>query len=791
MDTPYRGKQQGLGLRPSLHREEQAMDGPGNPALVPMGLQHNHVNDSDMGAGSKVMEQYYGMAGHRGGSVYLGSSLQHPRSQGMKSYVTNIDGCQYNQMMGSPPGIHVSPGGSMSHNMALYKSRAMIGHGGNSSVGGMSMGAAAYGRGGAINQYGNMMQRGMPQHNMVTMPGNHGNMIRMQQPMAMNPMGGNGQQGMVGLHGHYGNQQYIEMPQGHQQHQSHPSHHQQQQQHPQQPYLGSPNSCIMSPPPHRKSHQQQQIHPSSQTIAQHGYSPNVKTFSANMAMESNTQLQQPTQTSQTHPQQPLPIQHSQQHCQHLQQQEQLPTQPPQQQNRGPQTPYAHRGLPTVNLNQTALAIGGSSQQLPDFHTLASASNIAGGDSAATSMPGMGYLRSGMSMTCDKGMENSGGAGIPGNVRMTQDAIGNLTMGPRQKMPGISQVMQEAYSAQPGISPQNCKQGYVNHGPGIRANHVNHLVSQQVQNDQIMHHLRTIQSTAVTLNVTSSKVVTQTASAMSPVVTTTHGSPVVSHAALQNPTLTNCLNSGPAVPVMAPDQKCMSQTLAQNGNQDCSNSLRKSPGVASNTTSKKQTHFTMSSSVSSSASDPTHSTPHSIPPCLAKPSISSLASSTPAISALLSGGRGTNLHKPFPPPNPQSHGPLTPSLRPSGPPTFEPLSHPKQHQYKQESLDTEGKPGGPNETFSDEGFEKIRPKTSPAIAIMMPVTVPFGWRRVVEAGSIVYYSASGVRLTSLSHIVKYLQTDGSCKCGLECPILVDKVFNYDPQVSVGCRLYSCF
>lgn len=63
-----------------------------------------------------------------------------------------------------------------------------------------------------------------------------------------------------------------------------------------------------------------------------------------------------------------------------------------------------------------------------------------------------------------------------------------------------------------------------------------------------------------------------------------------------------------------------------------------------------------------------------------------------------------------------------------------------------------------------------------------VVVPFGWLRLQEGQSIVYYSPSFVRLTSYQTIKQYLSTEGTCKCGLECPILVEKVFNFDLNVS---------
>ncbi|XP_069120369.1 methyl-CpG-binding domain protein 5-like [Argopecten irradians] len=59
-----------------------------------------------------------------------------------------------------------------------------------------------------------------------------------------------------------------------------------------------------------------------------------------------------------------------------------------------------------------------------------------------------------------------------------------------------------------------------------------------------------------------------------------------------------------------------------------------------------------------------------------------------------------------------------------------------------------------------------------------VVVPFGWRRVVEEGAIVYYSPSNTKLSSTQEIGQYLSREGTCKCGLECPVMVEKVFNFD-------------
>ncbi|XP_033732890.1 uncharacterized protein LOC117322222 [Pecten maximus] len=62
-----------------------------------------------------------------------------------------------------------------------------------------------------------------------------------------------------------------------------------------------------------------------------------------------------------------------------------------------------------------------------------------------------------------------------------------------------------------------------------------------------------------------------------------------------------------------------------------------------------------------------------------------------------------------------------------------------------------------------------------------VIVPFGWRRVVEEGAIVYYSPSNTKLSSTQEIGQYLSREGTCKCGLECPVMVEKVFNFDMTI----------
>ncbi|XP_040196848.1 methyl-CpG-binding domain protein 6 [Rana temporaria] len=67
-----------------------------------------------------------------------------------------------------------------------------------------------------------------------------------------------------------------------------------------------------------------------------------------------------------------------------------------------------------------------------------------------------------------------------------------------------------------------------------------------------------------------------------------------------------------------------------------------------------------------------------------------------------------------------------------------------------------------------------------------VQVPIGWQRRVEPGTVLYISPSGTVLTSMDQLKTYLVTDGTCKCGLECPLNIYKVFNFDPRAVVKRR-----
>ncbi|XP_020840403.1 methyl-CpG-binding domain protein 5 isoform X2 [Phascolarctos cinereus] len=69
---------------------------------------------------------------------------------------------------------------------------------------------------------------------------------------------------------------------------------------------------------------------------------------------------------------------------------------------------------------------------------------------------------------------------------------------------------------------------------------------------------------------------------------------------------------------------------------------------------------------------------------------------------------------------------------------------------------------------------------------LPVQVPVGWQRRVDQNGVHYISPSGSLLSCLEQVKTYLLTDGTCKCGLECPLILPKVFNFDPGAAVKQR-----
>ncbi|KAM5279954.1 methyl-CpG-binding domain protein 5 isoform 2-T2 [Ctenodactylus gundi] len=67
-----------------------------------------------------------------------------------------------------------------------------------------------------------------------------------------------------------------------------------------------------------------------------------------------------------------------------------------------------------------------------------------------------------------------------------------------------------------------------------------------------------------------------------------------------------------------------------------------------------------------------------------------------------------------------------------------------------------------------------------------IQVPVGWQRRVDQNGVLYVSPSGSLLSCLEQVKAYLLTDGTCKCGLECPLVLPKVFNFDPGATVKQR-----
>ncbi|KAK2582188.1 hypothetical protein KPH14_004543 [Odynerus spinipes] len=45
-----------------------------------------------------------------------------------------------------------------------------------------------------------------------------------------------------------------------------------------------------------------------------------------------------------------------------------------------------------------------------------------------------------------------------------------------------------------------------------------------------------------------------------------------------------------------------------------------------------------------------------------------------------------------------------------------------------------------------------------------------------------FCPSSTALGSLDQLKEYLTTAGTCKCGLECPLRPEQVFNFDPKMS---------
>ncbi|XP_026322294.1 uncharacterized protein LOC113231948 isoform X2 [Hyposmocoma kahamanoa] len=66
--------------------------------------------------------------------------------------------------------------------------------------------------------------------------------------------------------------------------------------------------------------------------------------------------------------------------------------------------------------------------------------------------------------------------------------------------------------------------------------------------------------------------------------------------------------------------------------------------------------------------------------------------------------------------------------------------------------------------------------------LLTITVPLGWRRIITGTSVIYVSPSGTALSNLPQLREYLQTTGTCKCGLPCPLRPETAFSFDIKVA---------
>ena len=57
-----------------------------------------------------------------------------------------------------------------------------------------------------------------------------------------------------------------------------------------------------------------------------------------------------------------------------------------------------------------------------------------------------------------------------------------------------------------------------------------------------------------------------------------------------------------------------------------------------------------------------------------------------------------------------------------------------------------------------------------------MTIALSWVVLNTGISPLVCSPSGTCLSSLEEVKAYLLTDGTCKCGLECPLVIQKVIS---------------
>lgn len=62
-----------------------------------------------------------------------------------------------------------------------------------------------------------------------------------------------------------------------------------------------------------------------------------------------------------------------------------------------------------------------------------------------------------------------------------------------------------------------------------------------------------------------------------------------------------------------------------------------------------------------------------------------------------------------------------------------------------------------------------------------IAPPYGWKRITTNGIVIYISPSNTALSSTEQVKTYLLSEGTCKCGLECPVNCETTFNFNPKV----------
>jgi len=76
--------------------------------------------------------------------------------------------------------------------------------------------------------------------------------------------------------------------------------------------------------------------------------------------------------------------------------------------------------------------------------------------------------------------------------------------------------------------------------------------------------------------------------------------------------------------------------------------------------------------------------------------------------------------------------------------------------------------------------KVGVAASPPV-LVSKVMVPWGWKRLLLADAVVYFSPSGIQLKTMEEVQEYLSTEGTCKCGLQCPLTIKTSFDFNPLI----------